>query len=45
MDLEQYQEAVVDYESAFKTDKSREIKRLLQEAKFGIQEKSFGAPP
>jgi DnaJ homolog subfamily C member 7 len=37
MDLEQYQEAVVDYESAFKTDKSREIKRLLQEAKFALK--------
>lgn len=37
MDTEQYEEAVRDYEKIFKTDKSREHKRLLQEAKLELK--------
>ncbi|XP_060517347.1 dnaJ homolog subfamily C member 7 [Cylas formicarius] len=37
MDLEEYEEAVKDYEKACKIDKNRENKRLLQDAKFALK--------
>ncbi|XP_071101126.1 dnaJ homolog subfamily C member 7-like [Haliotis cracherodii] len=37
METEQYQEAVCDYEKIFKMDKSKENKRLLQEAKLELK--------
>ncbi|XP_067007935.1 dnaJ homolog subfamily C member 7 isoform X2 [Anabrus simplex] len=37
MDLGEYEDAVRDYENAFKMDKSRENKRLLQEAKLALK--------
>lgn len=37
MELEEYEEAVKDYEQACKMDKSRENKRLLSEAKLELK--------
>ncbi|XP_048509911.1 dnaJ homolog subfamily C member 7 [Athalia rosae] len=37
MELEEYEEAVRDYEQAWKVDKSRDNKRLLLEAKFALK--------
>ncbi|KAL1497071.1 hypothetical protein ABEB36_008093 [Hypothenemus hampei] len=37
MDIEEYEEAVKDYEKACKMDKSRENKKLLQEAKLALK--------
>ncbi|XP_059471816.1 dnaJ homolog subfamily C member 7 [Neocloeon triangulifer] len=37
MDLEQYEDAVKDYETVYKTDKSRDVKRSLHEAKLALK--------
>jgi len=37
LDLEQFEEAVRDYETAFKADKSRENKKMLHDAKLALK--------